>query len=246
MDTVFAGLAAISWPWLSSSHSQVSGTERRNPGHDGFMGLLMLTLFFSSPLSCSFISWKKLEHLAFSICHIWDFANCISVLTVCSSSCVSYKLIALPAYSDSPLILGQGGRRNLRVEHFHHETQCLLTCLYVMFTTTDDHHGFQRYDILILLLFHSSAVIKGKYLFLKKIFIYSWETYRERQKHRQREKQAPRREPDVGLDPRPQDHTLRWRQTLNRWATQVSHKLDRIVSTYFSVSPLILLTFWAW
>ena len=38
--------------------------------------------------------------------------------------------------------------------------------------------------------------------FLKVLFIYSWETHRERGRHRQREKQAPHREPDVGLDPR--------------------------------------------
>ena len=40
--------------------------------------------------------------------------------------------------------------------------------------------------------------------FLKKDFIYSWETDRdkERQRHRQREKQASCREPDVGLEPR--------------------------------------------
>ena len=40
------------------------------------------------------------------------------------------------------------------------------------------------------------------YLFLKILFIYSWETHRKRQRHRQREKQAPCGEPDVGLDPR--------------------------------------------
>ena len=35
------------------------------------------------------------------------------------------------------------------------------------------------------------------------LFIYSRETERERQRHKQREeKQAPCREPDVGLDPR--------------------------------------------
>ena len=37
----------------------------------------------------------------------------------------------------------------------------------------------------------------------------------ERQRHRQREKLAPRREPDVGLDLRPWDHDLSQRQTLN-------------------------------
>ena len=38
--------------------------------------------------------------------------------------------------------------------------------------------------------------------FLKILFIYSWEIHRERQRYRQREKQAPCREPDVGLNPR--------------------------------------------
>ena len=44
-----------------------------------------------------------------------------------------------------------------------------------------------------------------RFFFFKILFIYSWETQRcvrERQRHRQREKQAPCREPHVGLDPR--------------------------------------------
>ena len=49
------------------------------------------------------------------------------------------------------------------------------------------------------------------YLFMK-----DRERQRERQRHRQREKQAPRKEPNVGLDPRSQDHALRRRQMLNR------------------------------
>ena len=40
-----------------------------------------------------------------------------------------------------------------------------------------------------------------KLFFLKKSF-YLFMRDRERQRHRQREKQTPRREPDVGLDPR--------------------------------------------
>ena len=36
-----------------------------------------------------------------------------------------------------------------------------------------------------------------------------------RQRHRQREKQAPRQEPGVGLDPGPGDYALSQRQTLN-------------------------------
>ena len=38
----------------------------------------------------------------------------------------------------------------------------------------------------------------------------------------EREKQVPCEEPDVGLHPRPRDHFLSQRQTLNHWATQVS------------------------
>ena len=47
-------------------------------------------------------------------------------------------------------------------------------------------------------------------------------TQREKQRHRQGEKQAPLREPDVGLDPRPWDQAQSQRQMLNRWATQAS------------------------
>ena len=38
----------------------------------------------------------------------------------------------------------------------------------------------------------------------------------EGQRHKQREKQAPRREPNAGLIPGIQDHALSQRQTLNR------------------------------
>ena len=42
------------------------------------------------------------------------------------------------------------------------------------------------------------------------------DTERERQRHRLREKQAPCKEPDMGLNPGSQDHTLGQRQTLDR------------------------------
>ena len=42
---------------------------------------------------------------------------------------------------------------------------------------------------------------------------------KERQRHRQREKQAPCREPDVGLDPRSPGSCPGLKATLNRWAT---------------------------
>ena len=54
------------------------------------------------------------------------------------------------------------------------------------------------------------------YTFFFKDFIYSWETHREGQRHRQREKQAP-----CGSTG-PQDHVLSQRQMSNRWATQAS------------------------
>ena len=69
------------------------------------------------------------------------------------------------------------------------------------------------------IVFCEAGVICFSFL---KYFIYSWETEkeRERQRHGQGEKQAPRREPDVGLNPGFRDHALSRRQTLNRWATQ--------------------------
>ena len=50
------------------------------------------------------------------------------------------------------------------------------------------------------------------------------EIERERETHRQREKPAPCREPDVGLDPRTLDHNLNQRKMLNHWAIQVPLK----------------------
>ena len=54
---------------------------------------------------------------------------------------------------------------------------------------------------------YSLLMIPPRYLlvllfFFKILFIYSWDTQRERQRHRQREKQALCREPIVGLHPR--------------------------------------------
>ena len=48
---------------------------------------------------------------------------------------------------------------------------------------------------------------------------------RERQRLRQREKQAPCREPDVGLNPRSWDLALSRRQMLNHEVTQASLEL---------------------
>ena len=53
--------------------------------------------------------------------------------------------------------------------------------------------------------------------FFKTLFIN--ETHTERQRHRQREKQAPYREPDVGLDPRTPESRPGPKAVLNRCAT---------------------------
>ena len=42
--------------------------------------------------------------------------------------------------------------------------------------------------------------------FLRFIYLFMRDTERDRQRHRWREKQAPNREPDAGLNPGSQDH----------------------------------------
>ena len=59
-------------------------------------------------------------------------------------------------------------------------------------------------------------------LFLKILCIYSWETQRDRQRHRQREKQLHAGSRMWDLIPGLQDHALGRRQALNCWAIQGS------------------------
>ena len=47
------------------------------------------------------------------------------------------------------------------------------------------------------------------------------DTHRERKRHRQREKQAPCREPNVGLDPGTPGSRPGLKAALNHWATQL-------------------------
>ena len=56
---------------------------------------------------------------------------------------------------------------------------------------------FSFFPVCSLLVFSFIYLLKFK----KKIYL--WQRERERQRHGQREKQAPCREPDVGLNPRP-------------------------------------------
>ena len=69
-------------------------------------------------------------------------------------------------------------------------------------------------------LFHWSigvVLITGRFFFFKILFIH--ETQREAETHRQRENQAPRREPNMGLNPR----TLGSQPELKADAQPLSH-----------------------
>ena len=48
------------------------------------------------------------------------------------------------------------------------------------------------------------------------------DTHRERQRHRQREKQTPCKEPDMGLDPWSPGSHPRPKAALNHWATRAA------------------------
>ena len=50
------------------------------------------------------------------------------------------------------------------------------------------------------------------------------DTERKRQRHRQREKQAPCREPNMGLNPRSPGSHLGLKAVLNHWATGAALK----------------------
>ena len=65
-------------------------------------------------------------------------------------------------------------------------------------------HQILSYSVYNKHIDPSNIMKMTKFRHLKKIFIHSWETHRAgwgEQRYRQREKQAPCREPDVGLDP---------------------------------------------
>ena len=69
------------------------------------------------------------------------------------------------------------------------------------------------------------------------IYVFMRDQVKERQRHRQREKQAPCREPNVGLDPWSQ------RQALNRWATQGSPLVKLLYALLFHIQATVLETF---
>ena len=69
-----------------------------------------------------------------------------------------------------------------------------------MVITTANEHLLSKYP-LRKFFYLFSFLKKDIYLFLNFIYLLMRDTERERQRHSQREEQAPCREPDVGLDP---------------------------------------------
>ena len=93
---------------------------------------------------------------------------------------------------------------------------------------------FKKSNHAIKLMQKKQVFLKSDLFFFFKVYLFIRERHRERQRHRQREKQAPCGVPNVGLDPRSQDHALSRRRMLNHWVTQASLKSD--LYTWF-VSP---------
>ena len=70
-------------------------------------------------------------------------------------------------------------------------------------------------------------------IFFFKVFIYSWETPRKRERQRlgQREKQAPCREPDLGLNPGSPGSRPGLKAALTCWATRAA-QMQRSLTKY--------------
>ena len=81
--------------------------------------------------------------------------------------------------------------------------------------------------------------------FLKILFIYSWETQREEQRHWQRKKQAHCREPNAGLDPSTPDsrpEPMAVAQSLKHPGAPVRHFLSKIYRSVLSLSMVVFVT----
>ena len=74
------------------------------------------------------------------------------------------------------------------------------TLTYILDTQSTSVFIFWKYKETISWIFHKRQCLI--IYFLKIVFAYSWETHRERQKNRWREKQDPCGKADAGLNPR--------------------------------------------
>ena len=108
-------------------------------------------------------------------------------------------------------------------------------CIYYLYSTEENnihwvhindcrllyHYVVYLYRISLKIDIYIFITNINTWIFLKTLFIYSWERERrESQRHRQREKQAPSWEPDVGLNPGSPGSCPGPKAVLNRWATQ--------------------------
>ena len=94
-------------------------------------------------------------------------------------------------------------------EYFQGNSQLCFSVLGLVFPPPFFTHWIHGYSLLILRIFK------------KALFIYSWETQRERQRDRQRSSRRPMGSPMWDSIPSPREHGLS--QRLNHWATQMPH-----------------------
>ena len=153
--------------------------------------------------------------------HAWGSCFCLTTLSQkhCSSHALWYIKISILTMTAFVLVGGMS-----HAQHNHSKYPLLRLSPQFGKNITEPQHsalfqcGLMRspQNLLFCLMFN----------FWKKIYLFMRHTdrerERERQRHRQREKETPCRDPDVGFDPRSQDHDLSWRQAPNCWATQAS------------------------
>ena len=90
------------------------------------------------------------------------------------------------------------------------------------------HLIFKKYFVIFIFEVFSTNFLFSFLFFKNILFIYSWETWRVRQRHRQRKKQASCGEPNVGLD-------------LRTPGSRPEPKADALPLSYPGAPPLIFL-----
>ena len=121
----------------------------------------------------------------------------------------------------------------LRTSHSHN------ILAYFLLSLTAHSHNILAYFLLtsclyiLAILLLSPMGMSFRFVFFLWFYLFMRVTHRERQRHWQREKQAPCREPDVELDSGTPGSSLSQRQTPNCWTTQASQKWHFWIWTVF-------------
>ena len=148
-------------------------------------GLFVVPFLVEDPKSCWLLGIVPELQIASASLHYMFSPFSFLFFLSCVESMKGFKLLAEP--------YGQGKGLWREVGSICHWKVGLLKNSYT--TWSECREIFLYVDLTFELLV--------PFCIFKKDFIYSWKTQRERerQRHRQRKKQAPCREPDVGLDP---------------------------------------------